>query len=112
VARAALAELATVSEQAQETAAALSSRLEAVRHRAYALVDKVAPADATEERLHLRAQALLLGVEATSTLVAAVGGRAMTGDHPAQRWAREAMFHLVFAQTSAAKAASLAWAQS
>ncbi len=112
VARAALTELAMVSEQAQEAAAALSWRLEEVRHRAYALVDDVAPAEAVDERLQLRAQALMLGVEATSALVAAVGGRAMTGDHPAQRWAREAMFHLVFAQTSAAKTASLAWARS
>ncbi len=50
----------------------------------------------------------MLGVEITAALVASVGGRAMTAGHPAQRWAREALFHLVFAQTRPARAASLA----
>ncbi len=109
VTRAALAQLAEIDGEA---AAALSARVASVRARAYELADDVPAGGAVEERLRVRAEVLMLGVEATSTLVAAVGGRAMTGDHPAQRWAREAMFHLVFAQTRAARAASLARARS
>lgn len=105
VARAALVELARLDVA---TAQVLSARVELVRRRAYALMDDTPPAGALEERLGLRAEALMLGIEATSALVSAVGGRAMTGDHPAQRWAREALFHLVFAQTRAVRAASLA----
>lgn len=105
IARAALAELARCDEA---TAGRLSARLADVRRRAYGLMDDVPAGEALEERLALRAEALLLGVEATSALVAGVGGRAMTCDHPAQRWAREALFHLVFAQTKAARATTLA----
>jgi alkylation response protein AidB-like acyl-CoA dehydrogenase len=105
IARAALAELAGRDEA---TATALSARLDDVRRQAYALMDDVPGDEALDERLALRAEALMLGVEATSALVASVGGRAMTGDHPAQRWAREALFHLVFAQTKPARAATLA----
>ncbi len=105
IARAALAELAARDEV---TAATLSARLDDVRRRAYALMDDVPASVELDQRLALRAEALLLGVEATSALVTSVGGRAMTDDHPAQRWAREAMFHLVFAQTGAARVTTLA----
>lgn len=104
IARAALAELARTDEA---TAGSLSARLTDVRRRAYTLMDDVPGGEALGERLALRAEALLLGMEATSALVAGVGGRAMTGDHPAQRWAREALFHLVFAQTKPARVATL-----
>jgi alkylation response protein AidB-like acyl-CoA dehydrogenase len=105
IARAALAELAGRDEA---TATSLSSRLNEVRRRAYGFMDGAPAGDALDERLALRAEALRLGVEATSALVASVGGRAMTRDHPAQRWAREALFHLVFAQTRPARATTLA----
>lgn len=105
VARAALVELAGRDEA---TAASLSTRLHDVRRRAYGLMDDVPAGEALEERLALRAEALLLGVEATSALVTSVGGRAMTGANPAQRWAREALFHLVFAQTRPARVTTLA----
>ena len=106
------AALTALAEHDEDTAWALSTRAESVRERAYTLLDEVPPGEATEERLRLRAEALILGVQATTALVAAVGGRAMTGDHPAQRGAREAMFHLVFAQTRDARTASLALARS
>ena len=105
IARAALGELAGRDEV---TAAALSARLDGLRRRAYALMDDVPAAEELDRRLALRAEALLFGVEATSALVTSVGGRAMTADHPAQRWAREALFHLVFAQTGPARATTLA----
>ncbi len=105
IALAALDELAALDPPA---AAALSSRVEGVRERAYELIDHVPAAEAIDERLRLRAEALALGVTATAALVTAVGGRAVTGEHPAQRWAREATFHLVFAQTADVRAATLA----
>ena len=105
LAGAALVELAGRDET---TAKSLSARLQDVRRRAYGLMDDVPAGEALEERLALRAEALLLAVEATSALVTSVGGRAMTGSNPAQRWAREALFHLVFAQTRPARVTTLA----
>ncbi len=105
IAQAALAELPGHDDSLAE---ALSSRLDGVRRQAYDLADHTPAGERIDERLDLRAEALLLGIDATSALVASVGGRAMTGGHPAQRWAREAMFHLVFAQTRAVRASTLA----
>lgn len=104
IARAALDELTTRDADA---AGAIGARLEDVRSRAYRLIDDIPATEAIGERLALRAQALMLGIESTSALVASVGGQAMVGDHPAQRWAREATFHLVFAQTKPARVAQL-----
>lgn len=90
------------------TAAVLSPRLDEVRDRAYRLADEVTPDESVEPKLAARAEALLLGVEITSAYVASVGGRAMDLAHPAQRWAREALFHLVQAQTRPVRHATLA----
>ena len=90
------------------TGAVLGSRLDEVRARAYRLADEQAPDEAVEEKLATRAEALLLGVEITSAYVASVGGQAMDLAHPAQRWAREALFHLVQAQTRPVRHATLA----
>ncbi len=93
---------------APDIAVPLGERLEEVRARAYRLADE-GPAEATvDQRLSAAAEAILLGVEITSALVTSLGGKAMALSHPAQRWAREAMFHLVFAQTGALRAATLA----
>ncbi len=105
VARAALAGL---QGHDQATAAVLAERLYDVRDRAYRLADERPPADDVEEKLATRAEALLLGVEITSAFLASVGGRGMDLAHPAQRWAREAQFHLIQAQTGAVRAATLA----
>jgi alkylation response protein AidB-like acyl-CoA dehydrogenase len=78
-----------------------------VRTQAYALVDDVPPGQRTTERLALRAAALDLLTTATTGLVAAGAGGSMSLDHPAQRWAREALFHLIQAQTPAVRAATL-----
>jgi len=96
----ALAALEALQEQAPEQAAMLGARLAALRERAYELSDLPPSAEDTEERLHLTAGLLLIGVEITSTLVVSLGGSALATSHPAQRWARESIFHLVFAQTS------------
>ncbi|MCW2777742.1 MAG: sle [Frankiales bacterium] len=92
-------------------AAALAERVgeqtEQLRTRAYRLIDDVDPGEALQERLDLRAQALLLAVTATSGLVAATGGSAMDLGRAPQRLAREALFHLVQAQTAPVRAATL-----
>lgn len=91
-----------------EPAALLGSDLDDLRARAYALCDEPPTADDVAERHRLTARILLLGVEITSMLVVSMGGSAMVMSEPAQRWAREATFHLVFAQTSGLRAATLA----
>jgi hypothetical protein len=92
---------------ALEAARGLAARVGAVRARAYALLDAVAPDQALEERLDLRAQALRLAVEAATALVTAGAGGAMVATSPAQRKAREALFLLVQAQTAQIRAATL-----
>ena len=93
--------------RAVDAARALAARVGAVRARAYALVDDVAPEEALEERLALRAQALRLAVESATALVVAGAGGAMVATSPAQRKAREALFLLVQAQTAQIRAATL-----
>lgn len=78
------------------------------RSRAYALVDDVDPAEALDERRHLRAAVTRLAQDATSALIAVQGGRAMLSSSPEQRWAREALFALVQAQTAETRTALLA----
>jgi alkylation response protein AidB-like acyl-CoA dehydrogenase len=82
----------------------LAAELDRLRAEAYAASDAGAP---IAERVRLRAAALDLCLRATSAAVAAVGGRAIGLDHPAQRRAREAMFLLVQAQTADLRAATL-----
>ncbi|MEO5680815.1 MAG: acyl-CoA dehydrogenase family protein [Acidimicrobiales bacterium] len=106
----ALAALGVLADRAPEPAAALGAELEELRSRAYELSDIPPTADDVEERLRLTAQLLRLGVEITSTLVVSLGGSAMATSQPAQRWAREATFHLVFAQTADLRRAALATA--
>jgi len=96
----ALAALEVLRERAPEQAALLGARLNELRERAYELSDLPPTAEDTEERLGLTAGLLLIGVEITSTLVVSLGGSALATSQPAQRWAREATFHLVFAQTA------------
>jgi alkylation response protein AidB-like acyl-CoA dehydrogenase len=102
--RAALGRLATTASRrgsvaGADLAAELGARMVAVRRQAYRLMDDRPPADCLDERVRLRAEGLDLAQRATVGLVTAEAGRAMTLESPAQRWAREAMFHLVQAQT-------------
>jgi alkylation response protein AidB-like acyl-CoA dehydrogenase len=78
-----------------------------VRAQAYSLLDDVPAGERVAERLALRAAALDLLTTATTGLVAAGAGSSMSLGHPAQRWAREALFHLIQAQTPAVRAATL-----
>lgn len=54
-----------------------------------------------------RAACLELGQHSTTALLAAIGGAAMSLDHPAQRLAREAAFYVIQAQTADGRAATL-----
>ena len=82
----------------------LAARAGEVRAEAYRLRDEVPAADALEGRTALRGEACALAVRASAALVAAVSGRGMALDQPAQRHAREALFHLVQAQTAPVRA--------
>jgi hypothetical protein len=79
-----------------------------LRKRAYALIRDVPPTDRLPERTALRGELAGLTVRAAQALVAARSGSALLADRPEQRWAREATFHLVQAQTAAVRAAQLA----
>jgi alkylation response protein AidB-like acyl-CoA dehydrogenase len=105
LARAATSRLAAVADRRGSTASAalaerLAERIVAVRREAYALMDDVPAAEQLDRRVALRAEALDLAHRAAVAVVATEGGRAMLLDSPGQRWAREALFHLVQAQTA------------
>jgi alkylation response protein AidB-like acyl-CoA dehydrogenase len=85
-----------------------SEELQGARGRAYELVDDVEPAALLEERLALRGQLTKLAQDATAVAVAVHAGRAMLASSAEQRWAREAMFALVQAQTPVTRDALLA----
>ena len=96
-------------EYAPDAADALGAEIDECRARSYALADR----NRTDD-LHLaalvdaRAESLALAVRAATALVAAVGGRAMATDHPAQRLLREATFFTIQAQTPELRRATLA----
>lgn len=95
--------LETARRRDDGTAAALAQQLgregERLRRVAYTLIDDVPAGERVEDRLAVRASSLELVVRTTTALVAATGGSAMARDAAPQRLAREAMFHLVQAQT-------------
>jgi alkylation response protein AidB-like acyl-CoA dehydrogenase len=78
-----------------------------LRKRAYSLLLDVPAAEHLPERTALRGELAGLTVRAAQALVAARSGSALLADSPEQRWAREATFHLVQAQTAAVRAAQL-----
>ncbi|MDQ6875083.1 MAG: acyl-CoA/acyl-ACP dehydrogenase [Actinomycetota bacterium] len=110
--RAVVAELVRTAErrgsaEAADLAAALDAEGGSLRAEAYRLIDEVPAGEAVDRRLALRATACELTVRAAAALIAAQAGAAMLLSSPAQRWAREALFHQVQAQTAAVRAAQL-----
>lgn len=103
----ALAALDLLQERAPRPAAALRERVLGVRTAAYRLLDEVDGREAHDERLALRAQALLLGIECTTALLTARGGQGMGLDDPAQRLLRAAAFQVVHSQAAPIRAATL-----
>ena len=101
----------TASRRDDGTAAALAQQLgregERLRRVAYTLIDDVPAQEQIEDRLSVRAASLELVLRATTALVAATGGSAMALDAAPQRLMREAVFHLVQAQTAPIREATL-----
>jgi alkylation response protein AidB-like acyl-CoA dehydrogenase len=93
---------------ALEEAQALAATAWPLRERAYELRFSEDRGRFVQERLSLRGRIAELTVRAAAGLVAARGGSAMLASSPEQRWSREAMFHLVQAQTDDVRAAQLA----
>ena len=107
-----VARLAVLAEgRGDGVAAALAGQLaqegQELRERVYALLDTVAPDEQVPARLQGRAESLELVVRSASALVAAAGGAGLSLDAAPQRLAREALFHLVQAQTAAVREATL-----
>ncbi|MER6095951.1 acyl-CoA dehydrogenase family protein [Streptomyces sp. NPDC001728] len=77
----------------------LADQAARLRTEAYALRDELPPDKELTARTEIRAAALDLGVRAATACVAATGGRAVQYGDTAGRLAREALFHLIQAQT-------------
>lgn len=92
--------------QAVDTAAELARVAAPLRAEAYALRDEPVR-EHCARRTELRGQLAELTVRATAALIAARSGSALLSASAEQRWAREAAFHLVQAQTTTVRAAQL-----
>ncbi len=101
----------TASRRDDGTAAALAQQLgregERLRRVAYTLLDDVPALEQVADRLAVRAASLELVVRSATALVAATGGSAMAAGAAPQRLVREAVFHLVQAQTGPVREATL-----
>ncbi len=93
--------------EATELAAALSEEAARLRDEAYALLTGVPLFERVPERVALRGELGALTVRAAQALVATRSGSALLSTSPEQRWAREAMFHMVQAQTDPVRRAQL-----
>ena len=104
----ALAALDLLQEREPGTADALRPRVLALRAQAYRLLDDVDPDEQHAERLRLRAESLLLGLECCTALLTARGGQGMDLGEPAQRLLRAAAFQVVHSQAAPIRTATLA----
>lgn len=104
-----LAETSTTRRSAagSDLAAALTARAGELRTRGYQLLNHEPPEAYLPERLAIRAAALELLNRAATALIVAGAGTSMLAANPAQRLAREALFHLVQASTPALREAVL-----
>jgi len=93
--------------EAVELALALAERAARAREEAYALLTAVPLHERVAERTMLRAQVTELAVRTANALIAARSGSALLLSSPEQRWAREAAFHLIQAQTAGVRSAQL-----
>ncbi len=106
----ALAELGTARDrpEALDLARTLAERVADRRAEAYALLTEVPLFERVTERTALRAEVTELAVRVANALIAARSGSALLLGSPEQRWAREAAFHLIQAQTAGVRVAQLA----
>ncbi|TCK25617.1 acyl-CoA dehydrogenase family protein [Pseudonocardia endophytica] len=93
--------------EANELAAAMAERGRQLRDEAYALLTGVPLFERVPERVALRGELAALTVRAAQALVATRSGSALLSSSPEQRWAREAAFHMVQAQTDPVRRAQL-----
>jgi alkylation response protein AidB-like acyl-CoA dehydrogenase len=84
------------SDAARAAHARFAEQLETVRAEVHALCQPGREADATTANARLRGTCNDLALRVTHTAVALYKGTALLVDHPAQRFAREAMFLLVW----------------
>ena len=103
----ALAALDLLEVREPDTAMQLRPRVLELRVRAYRMLDEVDASEQLDRRLALRAEALLLGIECCTALLAARGGQGMDLAEPAQRLLRAAAFQLVHSQAAHVRAATL-----
>ena len=105
----ALAELGATRDrpEALELAAELAEQVVARRSEAYALLSEVPLFERVPERAALRGEVSELAVRTANALIATRSGSALLLDSPEQRWAREAAFHLIQAQTAGVRVAQL-----
>ncbi len=103
----ALAALDLLGDRAPELAADLRARVLDVRAAAYRLLDEVHPGEQTDQRLALRAEALLLATSCCTALLTASGGKGMDLSSPAQHLLRGAAFQIVHSQAPHVRAATL-----
>lgn len=99
--------LRALAELEPEVAGPLAERAERLRTEALALTE-VPVRERLTERAQLRGELGVLTVTTANALVAARRGAAMLLERPEQRWAREATFLLIQAQTPPVRAAQLA----
>jgi alkylation response protein AidB-like acyl-CoA dehydrogenase len=106
----ALAELGVTRgrPEAADLALELAERAADRRAEAYALLTEVPMFERVPERTALRAETTELAVRTAAALIAARSGSALLLTSPEQRWAREAAFHLIQAQTAGVRTAQLA----
>jgi hypothetical protein len=107
VSGAALSGLRPAGGAAADLASSLEDERVELRTRAWALIDDVPADELLDERLALRAAAGELAFRAATAEIAAAGGRGLAPGHCAQRHAREALFLLTQAQTTALRSAQL-----
>lgn len=93
--------------EARELAAAMAEQGARLRDEAYALLTGAGLFERVSERVALRGELAALTVRAAQALVATRSGSALLATSPEQRWAREAAFHMVQAQTDPVRRAQL-----
>jgi alkylation response protein AidB-like acyl-CoA dehydrogenase len=95
-------------DAAGEAALRLAERVRSIRSDAYTLVDDVPDDAEVPRRVELRAASLRVLSEAADAVVVLGGGRAAGAGSRSARWAAEARFFLVQAQTAALRSTWLA----
>ncbi len=88
----------------------IAERLEATRQSLVSDMHRLADGEGTpEQATALRGHANTLVLQATQTALTAGKGTGFLRNHPAQRWARQALFFLVWSCPRPATEATLAW---